>query len=225
MKAGALVVAGLMGAAQGLLMPPCPLSVGAPVGGMAGQFVDINGDGLQDIVYSFSKGDIPGGGGGEPGTYTAIATFLNTGNESFCSHYEFASSDDFLTTWYRVVGRCIDNMTALYPPCPDTLVRNKGLLTVPCAMNAYYTQTPTTVQHGQFLDINNDGLVDLVYAYGEGSGDSALATFLNIKGEGFCILSVQEVLEDQCMGNARQVFPYCGPEHHRSNRTSVDPKH
>jgi len=216
-----VALAGLVGAAGALLMPPCPLSVGAPVGGTAGQFIDLNGDNLLDIVYSFSKGDIPGGGGGEPGTYTAIATFLNTGNGSYCAHYDWASSDDFLTTWYRVVGRCVNNMTALYPTCPDSFVKNQGLLTVPCAMDAFYTQTPNTVRHGQFLDINNDGFNDIVYAYGEGSGDSALGTFLNVKGEGFCILQVQEVLEDQCMSNARDIFPKCGEG--RSNRSSVGP--
>eukprot|EP01062_Namystynia_karyoxenos_P056860 TRINITY_DN47790_c0_g1_i1.p1 TRINITY_DN47790_c0_g1~~TRINITY_DN47790_c0_g1_i1.p1 ORF type:complete len:246 (+),score=62.09 TRINITY_DN47790_c0_g1_i1:82-738(+) len=203
--------------ASALLMPPCPLASGAPVGGVAGQFIDINHDGKPDIVYSFSKGDIPGGGGGEPGTYTALATFLNTGRGGFCLHYQYPQSD-FFRTWYQIVGRCVDNVETLYPPCNTTEIATTSLLIPPCAMSAYYTQTPNTVQHGQFIDINLDGYPDVVYAYGEGSGDSALATFLNVNGTGFCNLVSQEVLADQCMDKARDRYPPCDGAAH-SNRS------
>lgn len=214
------------------------MALAAPVGGVGARFVDINADGRVDMVYSFSKGEKPGGQSGDIVTSTAVATYINTGG-GFCLHYNATCAvtttgvcdsppRGFYDTWSTIAGSCICDAHApyeptcksseAYPPCPPGVLPDGALLATPCAMNAFYAGTPRTVSHGDFVDVNHDGYPDIVYSYVEGPGESAVATFFNVGGAGFCLEYEQEALQDQCINGARDMFPPCGGGAH-SNMT------
>ena len=181
---------------------PCPIFAGPPVGGSTGLFVDLNGDGLKDVVYSFSKGN-------QQGEYTAAATFLNTG-KGYCLEASYPEQPkNFYALWRNIVGMCVAGAVELYPPCPARAAGATRFIT-PCALFAYYPQTYGTVQHGTLVDVTGDGLPEMLYAYAEGVADSAQATFLNLNGT-FCLSYAQEIFQDQCLPNASKVFKPCPP--------------
>ena len=184
-----------VGPASMAYVVPCPLFPGSQVGGSAGHIIDLNGDGKQDIIYSFSRGS-------QQGQETASAVFLGV-TGGYCISGQVPDGG-FYETWGRIVGSCLENAPELIKPC-----NKSSLLIPPCALNAYYPQTFGSVQHGLLSDINGDGLVDIIYSYSEGVAQSAIATFLQTKNNTFCNLYQQQVLSDQCVPNASSLYPPC----------------
>ena len=176
-----------------------------------GQFADVNGDGLMDVVYSFSydcygctpetqcvyinngKGWVLSSKYTPPHT-TENAAATENGAESEIKQDSAGSRSRFNGT------------TETSPPVEPHTTNTTETWRVPTNMQINGPDGSSWV-NGQSLDVNGDGLLDFVVARSQ-SGPFYYGTYLNT-GKGYCVSYENGAQHNDRMANGDSGIPQC----------------